>query len=56
MMHESVMQQLVVKAQTDEVAAFALAYIQKLESERCNTCHEVSCYGCENKIDWGDRQ
>ena len=56
MMHASVMKLLIDKAQTDEVAAFALEYIRNLESQRCNACHEVSCYGCENKIDWGDRQ
>lgn len=47
MMHASVMQLLEEKAKTDDVAAFALAYIRKLEAVRCHDCHEPSCYGCE---------
>lgn len=49
MMHASVMQLLIEKAQADEVAAFALEYIRKLEADQCHDCHEQSCYGCESQ-------
>lgn len=47
MVSASVRRMLEEKARTDETAALALAYIQKLEAQRCSECHETSCYGCE---------